>query len=214
MNYFVLFLHHSFHKGHLSHRTRDRTDDQSWSIERFIWDNYFIDVGLQLIFDPEREWCDIVFRNRIFRLYVLLFLLFFDSFQTSFDILTWSLNVREFQAFIGADLIENNLFYVSTGNKNWDSFFGQRICKRTILSCCSIWRNHIKNDILGIFLLGYIILETEISILGIQLISIQINHIFFEIWIDTSFFNENTKVIIPNIISIWILFSLIFQGFY
>lgn len=144
-------------------------------------------------------------------LYILLFILLFHSLENSLHILSCSFNVGKFKALISTYFIKDDFLNMSAGNKDWDALFGQWIGKWTILCCYSIGRYDIKNSILSVFLPCNIVLQTEKSLLSIQLISVEISYIFLKVRINTSFFQKNTEILIPYIILCRILFSLIFQ---
>lgn len=209
--YLGIFFHNWSHESHLPHGAGDGADDQSRSHHTFVWYNNFINEWLQLILGPQWERSDIIFRkSRLMFFFYFILILFFNSLQYPLNICWCSLYICEFKSFICIHLIENNLFNVSIGNKNWNSCFCKRIDIWIVNCSQSTGSGGIENYILSVLFFLEVILQTEISWIYIDFVSIQIYNIFFEFGIETSFFYEYGEILEPFMIFFRVFFGFVF----
>lgn len=210
--YLCLLFHHCSHELHLSHSTGCFGDNKSWTEESSIWYYNFLDIRLQFILDPKRKWSEIIFRNTSFvLLFVFVSLFFFGSFKCSFDSLAFSFDVGKLETLVCAHLLEDHVFKVSGGNDNWNSSLWERVDIGVVFCCQSAGWGDIKNAILSRFFLRNIVLNAEVTLLGVELVSVQINNVIFEILAHATLLDVHRKSRKPFVVLLRIFFGLIFK---
>jgi hypothetical protein len=109
--------------------------------------------------------------------------------------------------------MEDDFFEVGVGDKDWNAVFGQWEDVGIVDCCKSAWSSGVEDNILGVLFEFYVVLETVISLLGVQLITVKINNIFFVFWIEAAFFDEHVEGFEPFGVFLGVLFCFVFDGF-
>ena len=86
-------------------------------------------------------------------------------------------------------MLEDHILEVSGGDNDGDVSFGEGIYIRIVSSCNSAGGSSIEDAILSRFLLGDIVLEAEKSLLSVEFISVQIDHIILEVLAHAALFD-------------------------
>lgn len=207
--YLCPFFEHLSHECHLSHWARNRTDDQGWAEDVFVWHNHLVNERLEFVLDPKRKRWNVILRNT--RCALLFFGLW--TFEGSLNSFCRCLNIGKLQSFESFQLVEYDFIDVSVGYENRYPSLSQWIDVRWILSDYSTRRKHIENRILCLFLDLYVFFQWFETPNGTDLIAIQIDNIFLKVRVKTSLFDKLREVAVPFLIFFRILIGFIFEVF-
>jgi hypothetical protein len=106
--------------------------------------------------------------------------LLFNSFENSLDVCGCGLNIGEFESFIGLDLIEDNFLEMGVGDEHRDAVLGQGV-NIGIVNCSQSARcGRIEDDVLCILFLLDVILQAEVSLLHVDLVSVELRNLLLE----------------------------------
>lgn len=211
-----LLLHEGAHEGHLAHAWGDGGDDQGWSEEFFVWDDHFADIGLQFVLDPQGEAGQVVGGHRgavLFLFLLFLPLLLLHALEDAFDICGGVLDVGEFEAFVGFHLVEDELFDGGVGDEDGDAVFGEGVDVGIVGCDCATRCGSVEDDVLGVALLGHVVLQTEIPLLCVHLVPVQLDHLLAELWVQTALLHKDGKGAEPFDILLGVFLCLVFDQF-
>ena len=120
-------------------------------------------------------------------------------------------NVRELKSFISVNFLENELVDVSWGNEDWDSCFDQWVGVRWVFGDGPAWRESVEDSVLGFCFELDVVFKCFKSVFACDLVSVKVNDVFLEVWIQAAFFNKDGKVFVPSAVLFGIFLGLVFQ---
>lgn len=120
-------------------------------------------------------------------------------------------DIGEFQSLIGVDLLEDELVDMGGGDDDGNAGLEQGVDVGGVFGHAGVLGEHVEDSVLGGCLELNVLLECLQPCLSGNLISIQVNNIFLEIWINATFLDVNCKLFIPLVILLGVLFGLFFE---
>jgi len=169
---------------------------------------------LEFVLDPQGKAGQIVGRHcgaLLFLFLLFLALLLLHALEDSLDVCGGVLDVGEFESFVGFHLGEDELLDGGVGDEDRNAVFGEGVNVGIVGCDCATRCGCIEDDILGVALLGDVVLQAEVALLCVHLVSVQLHHLLAELWVQAALLHKDGKGAEPLHVLLGVLLCLVFD---